>query len=103
MTFPIDPIIARQHGGTDDIDNLALSGLWCNLYKGPNLADSDPNTGELSALFHPRRDRWRQHFSVRGVHIYGRMPTGRTAVRVLNMNATEQLELRRELRDSDPS
>ena len=37
----------------------------CTL-KGANIAGLDPGTGELTRRFHPRRDRWREHFEWRG-------------------------------------
>jgi hypothetical protein len=103
LAFHVDHIIARQHGGTDDPDNPALACLWCNLHKGPNLSGIDPETGQITALFHPRRDRWSAHFALRGVHIIGRTPTGRATVQVLNMNAPERMELRIELIDPEDS
>ena len=38
VPFPIDHIIARQHGGSTTLDNLALSRLHDNTHKGPNIA-----------------------------------------------------------------
>ena len=38
----IEHVIARQHGGSDDVDNLALACHRCNLHKGPNLTGVDP-------------------------------------------------------------
>ncbi len=36
--FPlqIEHIIARKHGGSDEVENLALACDRCNLLKGPN-------------------------------------------------------------------
>ncbi len=101
LAFQVDHIIARQHGGTDDLDNLALACLWCNLHKGPNLSGIDPESGEIIPLFHPRQDLWHTHFTLQGVHIIGQTPAGRATIRVLNMNAPEQVELRIELIDSE--
>jgi 5-methylcytosine-specific restriction endonuclease McrA len=56
--FQIEHVIARQHGGSDAADNLALACSNCNLHKGPNLAGLDPLDGALVRLFNPRRDRW---------------------------------------------
>ena len=60
--FHVEHIVARKHGGSDDENNLAWSCIFCNLYKGPNLASLDPDTGELTRLFNPRQDRWEDHF-----------------------------------------
>jgi hypothetical protein len=54
----------------------------------------DPETGQLSEIFHPRRHRWAEHFEWRGVVITGTTPIGRTTVEVLQMNAEERLQLR---------
>src|SRR5271166_4827055 len=51
-----------QHGGLTVLDNLALSCLHCNRHKGPNIAGTDPRTGEVVRLFHPRNDQWSVHF-----------------------------------------
>jgi hypothetical protein len=48
----------------------------------------------LTPLFHPRKDRWDDHFEMRDAAIVGKTPIGRTTVFVLNMNAEDQLELR---------
>ena len=55
-TFPIDHIIARQHRGSSELDNLCLSCFRCNSFKGPNLSSIDPETGEVVSLFHPRKE-----------------------------------------------
>ena len=97
LTHHIEHIVARQHGGRDDINNLALACHRCNLRKGPNLTGIDPLSGEAVALLHPRRDRWAEHFAFRGVRIVGITPTGRATVDVLGMNDARRLELRAEL------
>jgi hypothetical protein len=96
-TFHVEHITARQHGGSDDLSNLALSCHHCNLHKGPNIAGFDPETGQLSTLFDPRQNSWPDHFVLRGIIIDGRTPIGRTTVRVLAMNSAEQLETRFDL------
>jgi hypothetical protein len=35
--FQIDHIIARQHGGATELENLALACIHCNRFKGPNM------------------------------------------------------------------
>jgi hypothetical protein len=97
LTHNIEHIIAKQHGGSDEIDNLALACHRCNLHKGPNVTGIDPATGEIVALFHPRRDEWHTHFRFDGPHIEGLTPIGRATVRVLTLNDARRLELRAEL------
>ena len=96
LTHHIEHVVARQHGGTDDHSNLALACHRCNLRKGPNLTGIDPATGEIVALFNPRRDRWLDHFRVQGAVIDGVTAVGRTTIKVLSMNDIRRIE-RREL------
>ncbi|MGI8972368.1 MAG: HNH endonuclease [Dehalococcoidia bacterium] len=97
VTFHIEHIIPRQHGGGDDPSNLALACYHCNHHKGPNLTGIDPETGEIIPLFNPRTQRWDEHFALEGREVVGLTPTGRTTVRVLTMNSDVQQELRAEL------
>jgi hypothetical protein len=97
LTHHIEHIVARQHGGSDAIENLALACQRCNLHKGPNLTGIDPTTGETAALFHPRRDQWNDHFEFEGMRVKGVTAMGRTTVAVLAMNDTRRIELRSEL------
>lgn len=92
--FHIEHIIPKQHGGTDDDENLALSCYHCNLHKGPNLAGIDPDTGLMEPLFYPRTQKWEDHFEYQSVWVVGLTSVGRATVRVLAMNSDEQLEIR---------
>jgi hypothetical protein len=95
FTFPLDHIIAQQHGGATTFENLALSCPHDNYHKGPNIAGLDPETGRLTRLFNPRRQRWSAHFSRDGPLLVGKTAVGRTTIRVLNMNHPEAVGLRR--------
>ena len=97
VTYQVEHIIALQHGGPDDEDNLALACSYCNLHKRPNLSGIDPETGTIEPLFHPRRQHWDEHFEVRGAYLVGKTPTGRVTVRVLNMNDDARVDLRQEI------
>ena len=61
-TLQIEHINPKKHGGADDHDNLALACIDCNLAKSSNIAGRDPVTSQLTLLFHPRQDRWDDHF-----------------------------------------
>jgi len=88
-TLQIEHIVARQHMGEDAAENLALSCDRCNLHKGPNLAGIDPDSGELTRLFDPRRDAWDQHFELSREVIVGAV---RSAERPFNCsNSTPRL------------
>lgn len=97
--FHIEHIMAQQHAppDVDHPDNLALACHRCNLHKGTNLSSVDPETGEVIALFHPRRDDWRQHFSLAGARIIGLTSTGRARALLLQFNARRRLEFRQRL------
>ena len=93
----IEHIIPKQHGGSDELDNLATACIDCNLHKGPNLTGIDPETGEITPLFHPRNHQWDDHFQWAGGYLVGKTAIGRTTIRVLNMNSDDQLLLRSSL------
>lgn len=97
VLFHIEHVVARQHGGDDGLENLALACQQCNLFKGPNLASIDPETGAVCPIFNPRRQRWADHFAQNEFVIRGLSPVGRATVRLLQMNAPERLRLRRSL------
>lgn len=98
VRFHVEHIIARQHGGPTELENLALACHFCNYHKGPNIAGLDPRTGELVPLFHPRRDRWADHFAWEGTIAVGRTPIGRATVQLLAMNDWQQAEVRQNLK-----
>lgn len=97
VPFPIDHLIARQHGGPTSHGNLALSCLHCNSHKGPNIAGIDPKSKKLTRLFHPRRHKWRRHFHWDGPYLIGRTAVGRTTIAVLALNDADLVEVRAKL------
>lgn len=98
VPFHIDHIIPVKHDGSDDIANLALACYNCNVYKGYNLAGTDPITGEIARLYHPRTQIWDEHFVIQAnMHITGITPEGRVTVRVLQINLEERIEIRQVL------
>lgn len=103
-SFHIEHVIAKQHGGTDEVATLALACWECNFRKGPNLAGLDPESRSMVRLFHPRVDRWAEHFSLshldpaeRRAEIGGLTPMGRATVRLLDFNGRLRPGLRYEL------
>lgn len=92
--FEIDHIIAQQHGGLTEIENLALCCPKCNRHKGPNVAGVDPQTKQIARLFHPRRDHWDEHFQWLGPQIVGLTEIGRATVVALNLNDAVRIAVR---------
>jgi hypothetical protein len=83
----VEHVVAKQHGGSDGLDNLCLSCHWCNLFKGPNL--SSLVEGKLTRLFNPRTDAWSDHFAAIGGRIEGLTEIGVATVSLLNKNDPE--------------
>lgn len=84
----VDHIIPEAAGGKTEEENLWLACKMCNDYKGDRLVALDEQTGEIVTLFHPRQQRWKDHFawSVQEDEIIGLTPTGRAKVAALNLN-----------------
>src|SRR3990172_3126635 len=83
VRFHIEHIRPRQHGGSDQPENLALACPTCNLNKCPNMSAVDPETDGLSPLFNPRSNLWSEHFMLVGLEILGLTIIGRATVRLL--------------------
>lgn len=83
-----DHIIATSRGGKTVISNLCLCCRTCNGHKWQIATARDPATGRRVKLFHPRRQKWPEHFqwSSDGSRIVGRTATGRATVEALQMN-----------------
>ncbi len=94
LRFHLEHIIAKQHGGTNHVGNLALACPECNYHKGTNLTGLDPDTGKVTRLYHPRQDRWDDHFTRDGARIVGKTAVGRTTVWLLEMNTGDRLRWR---------
>lgn len=92
VTFHVEHIVARQHGGTDDASNLCEACHWCNFAKGTNLATIVD--GQLVPLFNPRHDVWSQHFIRVDDRIVGLTAVGRGTVQILNMNDDDRRQIR---------
>jgi hypothetical protein len=97
-TFHIDHIEPRATGGLTALDNLALACVSCSLRKGYRNKYRDPRTARRVRLFHPRRDKWDDHFifTLRW-QIRGRTAIGRATIAALEMNRTAIVAIRAEL------
>jgi len=100
LNFQIDHIIAAKHRGPTSSENLALSCIYCNAYKGANLSGIDRVTGKITRLFHPRRDDWDSHFRWQEAVLVGRTPVGRATIEVLRINDPTAIALRKLLRQA---
>ena len=93
-TFHVEHCVPRSRGGADADDNLAQSGAQCNLKKGGQIAAADRVTCQQAALFNPRRERWAEHFRLRGSRVEGLTPVGRATVILLDMDSAMRQEAR---------
>ncbi|HEY9708139.1 MAG TPA: HNH endonuclease [Oculatellaceae cyanobacterium] len=97
--FSIEHIIPRSAGGETVLDNLALSCQGCNNHKYNKTEGRDPVSGDTVPLYHPRKQRWSNHFAWNDdfTLIIGLTPTGRSTVEALQLNREGVVNLRRVL------
>src|SRR5205807_1590389 len=95
-TFHVDHIHPLADGGPTKEENLALACVTCSLRKGARTQARDPKRKVLVPLFHPRRDRWADHFRwTKTWRLAGRTATGRATVTALGMNRPAIVFIRR--------
>ena len=87
----------RQHGGYTDEGNLALSCMYCNRYKGPNVGSFDPQTGTLVPFFNPRTQDWNSHFELEKGVIRALTAEARVTVKILCFNDEKRIAERQRL------
>ena len=91
--------MSRKHGGPSTSDNLAFACFVCNRRKGSDIASIHPGTGETVRLFHPRRDRWNDHFKIDRGYIVPLTDVARVTLQLLRLNAPERIAERRLLQE----
>lgn len=95
--FSVEHIRPRARGGTDAPENLALSCHGCNGHKHAKTEALDPVSGERVSLFHPRRQRWHEHFEWTAdfTLVVGLTSIGRATIEALQTNRPGVVNLRR--------
>jgi hypothetical protein len=93
-----DHIMAAQHGGATEVNNLAFACFHCNRAKGSNVGSVDPLSGKLVPLFNPRVHVWEEHFRAEGARIVPLSDIGRATAELLRFNSPERLLVREVLR-----
>jgi hypothetical protein len=93
----IDHIVPRIKGGASAEDNLCLACVACNGYKSDQTEATDPESGQVVTLYHPRRQSWPDNFawSADGAQIVGLTATGRATVVALRLNRPLAVAARR--------
>jgi HNH endonuclease len=94
--FEVEHIIPVVAGGNDSEENLALACRSCNSFKGIRSSYLDPESDREEQLYHPRQDRWADHFSVssESSEIMALTAIGRVTAICLKMNSRAQLTAR---------
>ncbi|HEX9036585.1 MAG TPA: HNH endonuclease signature motif containing protein [Ktedonobacterales bacterium] len=92
-----DHIIATKHGGQTQLDNLAYACYACNHSKGSDIASVDHISGAVTRLYHPRADRWQDHFRWDGARIDPLTPIGRATEILLRFNEPQRITIRANL------
>ena len=97
MPHDIDHLIPEALGGPTTRENLWLACSRCNSFKGDRMDAFDLISGQRVQLFHPRTQRWTEHFqwSFDGTRIEGLTATGRATVSLLHLNNEHILAARR--------
>ena len=90
----VDHVISLKHQGETIAENLAYACWRCNRFKGSDLGSFDPQTGEFSFLFNPRKQAWSDHFTIADGHITGQSSEGRTTVALLKLNSSDRIQER---------
>jgi hypothetical protein len=98
-SFSVEHVVPVQSGGGLGLDNLAFACQGCNNHKYIKTKGLDPATSDSVPLFHPRRERWEDHFawSYDFTQVVGLTPTGRATVEALRLNRDGLVRLRRAL------
>jgi len=99
QSFAVEHIIPLHAEGKTVLENLALACEGCNSHKHTKTQAFDPVSGNVAPLFHPRQQRWHQHFRWNddSTKIFGLTPTGRATIEALQMNRKGLVNLRRVL------
>ncbi len=94
--FHCEHILPVSAGGATTLDNLAWACPSYNHQKHTKTHALDPQTKHQTPLFHPRRQKWNQHFqwSEDLMDIVGQTPIGRATVEALKLNRQELINLR---------
>lgn len=91
LNFQVEHIISEKHGGPTTGENLACSCVFCNRFKGSDIASISPTTGRLVRLYNPRSDRWTDHFEINGPLIVPITEVGEATVRLLRFNDDDRV------------
>jgi hypothetical protein len=92
--FHIEHIMPMSKGGSSELENLTLACPGCNSCKAARITAIDPLTGQHTALYHPNRQTWSEHFRFDGYQVYGLSAVVRATVEALDLNYSRRQRIR---------
>lgn len=97
VPMAIDHIVPVSVGGSNQSTNLCLACYRCNEFKGARTSAIDPLSGQTGQFYHPKSQRWADHFawSRDGLLIQAVSLTGRVTVEALHMNSDWLIQARK--------
>lgn len=87
----VDHVISEKHGGETHEGNLALACRACNLNKGSDVATLVDDERIPVRLYHPRFDRWPNHFILREDSIQPLTRIGYGTITLLRFNELDRI------------
>ena len=98
--YNFDHIIPVSKNGRSELKNLARCCSICNGHKHDKMTYLDPFTQQLCRLYHPRQDKWADHFqwSLDDLHVIGKTAIGHTTIALLQLNRSNAVNLRKLLK-----
>jgi len=99
QSFSVEHIVPRSRGGKTILENLALACQGGNNHKYIKTEGYDSVDDTFVPLYHPRQQRWQDHFTWNDdcTLIIGLTPTGRATVATLALNRAGVTNWRRVL------
>ena len=95
--FAIEHITPLAEGGKTTLDNLALACGGCNGHKYTKVEALDPVSQTVVFLYHPRQQRWQDHFgwSADYLKVVGLTEAGRATLNALKLNRPGVINMRK--------
>ena len=99
-SFHFDHIDPLANGGLTILENLARACGGCNGFKQDKIHYFDPFTHQSCRLYHPRQDKWDDHFqwSIDELQLVGKTAIGNTTIALLQLNRSNAINLRKLLK-----
>ena len=94
LGFEIDHIIAKKHGGGNELGNLAYACPHCNQHKGSDFVTVVDDYNDIVRLFNPRLQLWDEHFETSNGEVLAKTKTGNATIKLLKMNDVDLIILR---------